>query len=364
MINRTEIETCFTSLVGWRESAQAPACFSNLSAELIQSDSGIYVNDLSGMNLQLINEVLGKDETNVNTFLQDIQNSCAIELINDFTVLQRERLNSKALLSNFNVGTKLADIRNKETKRSRFVGFQIKPHESNSIKVSLSQIGVQFDTAETINIYFYSSTSLAPVKIQSITNTKLSSVEWFTLTDFVAEYISETQGSGAEYYIGYYEEDLTGQAIETSLACGTCGNAPKKIWSKYLDLYPIEVESGHTYASKELFDVESVGMTTSTYGLHLKVNAQCDVTEAICANKLLFSNALQKKIAIRLFWEAFNSDRINRTTFINKADAQMMAEKYELDLEDEMKVLTIDFSMVDQICMPCKKRTLRGVNLY
>ena len=202
--------------------------FSNLSAELIQSDSGIYVNDLSGMNLQLINEVLGKDETNVNTFLQDIQNSCAIELINDFTVLQRERLNSKALLSNFNVGTKLADIRNKETKRSRFVGFQIKPHESNSVKVSLSQIGVQFDTAETINIYFYSSTSLAPVKIQSITNTKLSSVEWFTLTDFVAEYISETQGSGAEYYIGYYEDDLTGQAIETSLACGTCGNAPKR----------------------------------------------------------------------------------------------------------------------------------------
>ena len=42
----------------------------------------------------------------------------------------------------------------------------------------------------------------------------------------------------------------------------------------------------------------------------------------------------------------------------------MMAEKYELDLDDEMKVLTIDFSMVDQICMPCKKRSLRGINLY
>ena len=94
MINRTEIETCFTSLVGWRESAQAPACFSNLSAELTSSDSGLYVNDLAGMNLQLINEVLGKDETSVNQFLEDIHNSCAIELINDFTIQQRERLNS------------------------------------------------------------------------------------------------------------------------------------------------------------------------------------------------------------------------------------------------------------------------------
>ncbi len=364
MIDRKEIESCFTSLVGWRESAHAPACFNNLSAELLQSDSGLYVNDLAGVDLNLINEVLGKDETSVNQFLEDIHNSCAIELLNDFTVQQRDRLNSKALLSDFNIGTRLADIRNKETKRSRFVGFQIKPHESNSIKVSLSQIGVQFDTAETLDIYFYSSTQLTPVKQQSITNTNLSSIEWFTLTDFIAEYISETQGSGAEYYIGYYEEDLTGQAIETSLACGTCGNSPKKIWSKYLDLFPITVQSGHTYTSKELFDVESVGVTEATHGLHLKVNAQCDVTEAICTNRPLFANALQKKIAIRLLWEAFNSDAINRTTLINKEDSQMMAEKYELDLEDEMKVLTIDFSMVDQICMPCKKRSLRGINLY
>ena len=78
----------------------------------------------------------------------------------------------------------------------------------------------------------------------------------------------------------------------------------------------------------------------------------------------MFANALQKKIAIRLFWEAFNSDRINRTTFINKADAQMMAEKDELDLSNEMKVLTVDFSMIDQICLPCKRRSLKGINLY
>jgi len=364
MIDRTKIESCFTSLVGWRESAQAPACFSNLSAELLQSDSGLYVNDVAGMNLQLINEVLGKDETDVNEFLQNTHDSCAIELINNFTMMQRDKLNSKALLSNFNVGTKLADIRNKETKRSRFVGFQIKPKESNSIKVSLGQLGVQFDTAETIDIYFYCSTDLQPVKVQSISNTKLSSIEWIMLTDFVANYISETQGSGAEYYIGYYEDDLVGQAVETHLSCGTCGNAPKKLWSKYMEMYPIEVQSGATYVSRELFDTEEVGMTTSTHGLHLKINAQCDVTEAICINRPLFANALQKKIAIRLFWKAFNSDRINRTTLINKEDARLNAEKLELDLDEEMKILTLDFSMVDQICLPCKKRGLGRVQLF
>lgn len=364
MINRTEIESCFTSLVGWRESAQAPACFSNLSVELTTSDSGLYVNDVAGMNLQLINEVLGKDETSVNQFLEDMHNSCAIELINDFTINQRDKLNTKALLSNFNVGTKLADIRNKEPKRSRFVGFQIVPNASNSIKVELSQLGVQFDTNETLDIYFYCSTDLNPVKQQTISNTKQSSIEWIALTDFIADYISQTQGSGAEYYIGYYEDDLTGQAIETHLGCQTCGNAPRKLWSKYMQLVPIEVQSGDTFLSRELFDTEAVGHTTATHGLHLKVNVECDITDVVCQNRPLFANALQKKIAIRLFWEAYNSDRINRTTFINKEDARLMAEKLELDYKEELEILTIDFSMVDEVCLPCKKRSLGVFKMY
>jgi len=363
MFNRSSITTCFTSLVGWRESVQAPACFSNLSAELTTSNSGLYVNDIAGMELQLINEAIGKDEADVNSYLENIHSSCAVELINDFTILQKEKLNTKSLLSNLDTGLKLVDIRKKVTKRSRFVGYEIRPKESNNIKVTLQELGVQFDTAETIDIYFYASSQLDAVLTQSITNTKLSSLEWLELTDMVCSYISEDNGAGDRYYIGYYEDDLTGQAIETFQSCGTCGNSPTKKYNPYVGIRPIEVSSGETYLDKTIFDVNSVGYSTETFGLSLKINVECDVSNIICENTDMFANSLQKKIAIRLFWEAFNSDKINRVTFINKEDSRLMAEKLELDYENELNAVSVDFSSIDRVCLPCRRKSIRKVNL-
>ena len=288
MFDKAKIISCFTSLVGWRESAQAPLCYAALSPELTTSDSGLYVNDIAGMNLQLINEVIGKDENDVNEFLEATQDACAVELVNDFTILQKEKLNTKALLSNFDTGIKLTDIRKKQVKRSRFVGYEIKPVQSNSVKVTLQQLGVQFDTLETLDIFFYASSQLLPLKQVSISNTKESSLEWLTLTDFIASYISESGGSGDSYYIGYYEDDLTGQALETFQLCGTCGNAPAKKYSKYTSVRPIEIASGNTYISRELFDVDQVGYTTSTFGLNLKINVECDISDVICENNYPF----------------------------------------------------------------------------
>jgi hypothetical protein len=363
MFDKSKILSCFTSLVGWRESAQAPLCYDALSPELTTSDSGLYVNDIAGMDLQLINEAIGKDETTVNDFLENTHESCAIELVNDFTILQKEKLNTKALLSNLSTGVKLTDIRKKTIKRSRFVGYEICPTQSNSVKVTINELGVQFDTLETLDVFFYASSQLQPLKQVSISNTKESSLEWLKLTDFIASYISEDGGAGDKYYIGYYEDDLTGQAIETFQLCGTCGNAPAKKYSQYASIRPIEIASGKTYVDRTLFDVEQVGYTTETFGLNLKINVECDITPVVCENKQMLANSLQKKIAIRLFWEAYNSDRINRVAFINKEDSRLMAEKLELDLEKELKTLSMDFSQIDKVCLPCSRKSISRISL-
>ena len=343
MFDKSKILSCFTSLVGWRESAQAPLCYDALSPELTTSDSGLYVNDIAGMDLQLINEAIGKDETTVNDFLENTHESCAIELVNNFTILQKEKL--------------------KTIKRSRFVGYEICPTQSNSVKVTINELGVQFDTLETLDVFFYASSQLQPLKQVSISNTKESSLEWLKLTDFIASYISEDGGAGDKYYIGYYEDDLTGQAIETFQLCGTCGNAPAKKYSQYASIRPIEIASGKTYVDRTLFDVEQVGYTTETFGLNLKINVECDITPVVCENKQMLANSLQKKIAIRLFWEAYNSDRINRVAFINKEDSRLMAEKLELDLEKELKTLSMDFSQIDKVCLPCSRKSISRISL-
>ena len=365
MFNKSTISTCFTSLVGWRESSKAPVCFSNLSSELTTSNSGLFVNDIPGMNLELINEVLSIDEANVNTFLENQHDNAALQMINQFVIKQKQVLQTKALLEDFSIGTRFTNIRDLEIKRGRFVGFEIKPTQSNNVRVAIKQLGVQFDTIQTspLKIYFYASSSLTFVKTFDLTNTKQSTIEWFTLTDFIADYISDNLGTGDCYFLGYYEDELEGQAVETELPCSTCGNSPFKHYSKFLTIRPIEVEAGATFVSREIFEVEEVGYTNRTHGLHLKIDAKCDISNVICDSKELFADLLRKRIAINLFWEAYNSHEIDRVTIITKDDSRLMAEKLEIDYENELETISLDFSKIDQVCLPCKRRSLSIIAL-
>lgn len=366
MIDKNKILSCFTNLVGWRESAQAEDCFDELDVTLTNPDCPYFVNDLPAVSLNLVNEVIGDDECDVNSYLTNTHHQAILALLNKFVIMQKEKLNTKALLSHFNIGTKIGNIRTTTNKFDRFVGFEICQLASNSIKTELSHIGLQFNEIQTdLDIYFYSSSQLEPVKTFPITTTKASSLEWIPLTDFVLSYISENDAVGATYYIGYYESELTptGKAVKTDLACGTCKGSPVRKYRDYVGISPISVASGHTYISRELFDVESISHTTESFGIHLKINVECDISDLLCKNKESFSSLLQKKIAIKILWDAYNSDAINRTTFINKEDSRLMAEKYELDLMEELETIVIDFSEIDSVCVPCKRRTLTSVNL-
>jgi hypothetical protein len=362
----SEIKTCFDQLVGWRNSAKSPTCFPDLTTELQNSISGFYLDSVEGLQLSVIEEAIGGDNIDLNVYLQNSHEDSAIKLINSFIQLQKEKLTTKALLSSLNVGVRIGNIRETVTPRSRFVGFEIRPKESSNLKVELSHLGVQFNAAQVSNaldIYFYSSSDLQPVQVFSITPTKDSSIEWLELTNFIAGYISDNQGSGADYYIGYYEDELVGQAVQTQMGCKTCSNSPYKKWRDYFSLNPIEVQANHTYLSRELFDVESMGRSENTYGLHLKVNATCDITDVICQNKSMFAAALQKQIAIKIFWDIYNSEKINRMTVLNKADSRLNAERLELALEDELQTLSMDFSNIDPICQNCKRKSFGRINL-
>lgn len=365
MFNNQSILECYNKLVGWRESVKAPVCYNSLTNDLKTSDSGLFINDISGVDLNLINDCIGVDNASVNTYLKNIQDNEILNLCNLLVNKNKEQLNTKSLLSNFAVGVKNSlNIRNVISKRNRFVGFEIKPFESNSIRVQLTELGVQLDTLGSLDIYFYSASQLQPIATQTITTTKQSSTEWFKLVDLIAEYISKDKSAGDKYYIGYYEDDLTGNAVDTELMCSSCNGSAFKEYSKYMNLVPIQVEAGSTYVSRELFDTDNVNYTNKTYGLHLKVNATCDITNVLCENKLLMSNLLQKRIAIKVLWDAFNSDRINRVAFINKDDSRLMADKLEFEFANELKNISLDFSNIDAVCLPCKRKSIGVMQLW
>lgn len=388
MITRTKIATCMSGLVGWRESAEAPNCFDELSDELKESSSGLYFNALPLVNLDVINECLGKDEPDVNTYLTNSYSDGLQSLMDDFVKAQKKDVYSKSLLKNGDIGVFAQDLRKTNIKYGKFVGFQIRPKESTSIRAEILQFGGMFDTLQDgLPIYFYSSMQVEPIGVYSIDITKVNSLEWYDIVDnpsgsgvatsplqFMCDYINENNGHGQIYYIGYYEDELTGKAVNTQVPCYTCTqNVGKFEFNKYVSIVPIEVNAAATYVSREIFDIANVGIGSSTHGLFLKVNVVCDVTQTLCDNVQLFATALQKKVAIKILWDCYNSAKFNGTATTKKSDYRLMAEKFELELfggvveggyqKGELANLVIDFSNIDEVCIGKKKNTFGLMHL-
>jgi len=383
VINRSKISTCFTELVGWRESAEAPNCFDELTDSLQTSTSGIYFNDLPLVNLEVINECMTPDYPDVNTYLENAYSAGLQRLMDDFVKCQKKDVYSKSLLKNGDIGVYAENMRKITAKSGRFVGFEIRPKESLSIRAEILQFGGAFDTLQTgLPIYFYSSLQLEPIGEYTVDITKVNSLEWFEIVDnpsgsgvatsplqFMCDYINENNGHGQRYWVGYYENDLTGNAVQTQTPCYTCATETKKFeFNKYVHIVPVEIGASATYdVSRELFDIDNIGYGQSTNGLFLKVNVVCDTTQVFCDNVQLFATALQKEVGAKILWDCYNSTKFNGTASTKKSDYRMMAEKLERELngyaeegryiKGDLENLTIDFSNLDEVCVGKSKKT-------
>ena len=111
-------------------------------------------------------------------------------------------------------------------KAGRFVGFEIQAQHSEHLVILLKRIGLQFDATQTdLTIYLYHSSQVDPVLTQDVTTTKAGSVEWVTLNNFNLDFINDNIGAGGRWFIGYYEDDINGQAIKRGVeisSCSTC----------------------------------------------------------------------------------------------------------------------------------------------
>lgn len=382
MVTNSLIKECMQCLVGWKESAAAGTCYDALTDHLKHSDSEVYVNDLPAVKLEIINDMLGKDQDVVNSYLTELYNDTSIKVIRSFVQAHKKFNYTKALLENYDLGIGATNIRTTQTKRDRFVGFEIIPKGGNSVNAQVMQIGGMFSQAQAVlPIYFYCSTQLEPL-LTFNASTVANSLTWFdlsvvtsgsgsgsddcdTLVEIIAKYINKEQGSGAKYYIGYYESELDANnyAIQTSAAClGGCSKSSKTM-NVYATVRPCEVPSGNTYVGRELFDLTAVGWGSETKGLHIKMNVTCDISQIICDNRMLFAECHRLQQAITVLWDCYNSTALNKNMGSKKEDFKMMAEKYELDLMENLKSLTVDFSNVDPICVGSKKGVFGLMNI-
>jgi hypothetical protein len=383
MFNKSTVETCGSGLVGWRQSANSS--YTQLTAALKVSNSGYYVNDLPSVNFDNIEKTISADQTDTNTYLENIHNAELHSLVARTVNKMKDQLKTKELLSNFPVVAGAAYFTNKVTQNERFVGFLIIPHQSNNLKAEITHIGMQLDTiqANGVKIYLYESSQAQAIKTYTYVNTKQSSLEWKAMSDFIINYQGENYGSGQMYLLGYYEQitdnvqntQLSGQALSMKFDTGCCNNAnQKKLLQRYIGIQPIAIPKtalnwNTTLSDYDLPDMDSITsyQTQEVYGLYPKLNITCDITWVVCRNIDLFARALQHSIAIKVLWDAYNSLKHNPVSDAkrNIERLKQFAMKYEAELNgfvDDNGVkhmgifdeIVFDISNIDSYCLKCK----------
>ena len=223
---------------------------------------------------------------------------------------------------------------------------------------------------------FHSSRSAA-IDTQDITTLAANSFHWTAGAIENLDYVDYANhfDSGGKFYIGYFEADITGSAINkqdqfTGSACSGCNKNDQglyNMWNKFFDVRPIAVASGNLNGTA-LWDLSKTAYQNNTnFGMNLSVSVKTDVTDILKSNKEVFTDALGYQFAYDMLQEFLNSPQARLNRLGDNAQEQAAFGIQELNekdtlkktLDEAMSAVTFDFSQLTQVLPKDRTKRLR-----
>lgn len=250
------------------------------------------------------------------------------------------------------------------SKTGRFVGYKVLLYKPN-LTFTLNTAAIQLTVGQTLNIYVYKANETTPYKIIPITYTNAMGMQSFTVED-----TSFSSGlTAAEFYCGYYEDDLTGSAIKRdvdtiSMKPSCCNNASYNFFQKYNQY----VNFRQVYVQPENLDMvnrslswdnnEEIVVTGNNFGLNLSFTVQCDLTELIIEQKTLFTELVLQTLKVSLLTDLINTLRDNtvannlRGLVLSSGSIQEYIKIEQDRAEKRLSEVSLDVTSLDSICLP------------
>jgi len=91
-----------------------------------------------------------------------------------------------------------------------------------------------------------------------------------------------------------------------------------------LQFAPCYIASDYLDANYKAPDFQRIAITNQSFGLDAKLKVDCDMTDIIIANKMLFAEALQYMLALRIISDCYYSKEFNSITESNRKSWQSL----------------------------------------
>lgn len=348
------------------------AATSYKSNELSRVDGKVYRAKRDNSNKTPTSNTDDWKETNMlSEYLLQKYKGASINLFN--TVFTNKKLweSAKTILSDISLFEGAGNLSKRVEKNNRFVGFIVTPTYKDTVAL-IKWIGLQFDTANpNFKLYLYHSSQYEPLKEIPITHSKTYSFAWHELSEELSiRFNSNEYNDGGFFYIGYYESDLLGKAIWkdqdfSGNNCHTCNSVSEYLisqWSKYVSIQPFYVDESFLNNERKLFDTDKIiQLSNQNFGLNMKIQVKCDISDLVCRNKEAFANALRMQVTHDLLSDMAYSSRNNqlKEQVSQKAmyaldNRENYQKGFSKQLDEAVKAISFDMSSLNSICLPCE----------
>jgi hypothetical protein len=249
-------------------------------------------------------------------------------------------------------------------KSGRFVGYKVLLHKPN-LTFSLNAVSVQLTQGQTLNIYVYRANDPTPYKIIPVTHQQANKMESFRVSD--VDFSSGMEAS--EFYIGYYEDDLTGFAVKRdvdtiSMSRSCCNDSSYNFFQKYNNyvnfrgFYVDDNNIDSTNRELAWSNNEEIVINGNNFGINLNFTVSCDLTDLIIEQKTLFTELVLQTLKVSLLNDLVNTLRDNKVAnnlrgLILSSGSIQEYIKIESDrLGKRLSEVSLDVNTLDSVCLP------------
>lgn len=361
-------------VVGWKDHwdiAEIPA----LSAALTTTESGQYYQDYHpSVRLDYIQALLPSNYP-LATFLDDIESSAINQMLEK--MITQKKLNNAGmdLARNDLIYDNILKDR-PIINESRFVGVEFSLNsDSIGLRAIIHRVGLYLTVAQpSLTLYLYSSLQASSVATYTYTSAVSNVFTWLA-QEITLDYSDGSDNSGAVWYLGYYQDDLVGQAVlYDSLNwkngyCRTCGGGNRSTKynsiSRYLTMSPFYISATNVPAVGTMFDTDDMVYDYSNnFGFNFNISIVCNLTQFWIDNRSTMTNAIGKIVALKVLEMMKASSQISaieQNVQINiirdlEGDSDTRQVPFWAQVDRAVKTTNLDQANVNSTCVPCARK--------
>lgn len=328
------MKACLEGLVGLSQTECE--CYTIEDDSLKESSLGLFVDDLEGIDLELIQNAIKCGDT-LSTNFEKLYNNAVNFFESDLQIAISESYKQKHSPFIGKIGeTKYTNV----TPINTFVGLKLDTKYVDGAAIILNSINLFFDNSGTVSLQVYKNdeTFGTPYSIPVTQGNTLHKLPTPLILPIYENGIKNN------YYFVYNGAGL--QPMDNKTSCGCAG--VEQLRGKFLTAKGVFGTSINSYSTKEY-----------AYGLSLNVTISCSIDNMLCdfmvdsTFKRMAGQAIWWKLGVLMIEKLFASREINFDTFSDREYLYGRKNKFEKNYKNIILWLSENTTINNSNCFIC-----------